>query len=62
MADGGSGGGSGAAMGVVVGALLAVLLVVGGFFVIRGGGLTDTKNINLNVHAPSLSAPAAPGK
>jgi hypothetical protein len=59
MADG-TGGGGGAAMGVVVGALLAGVLVVG-FFAVKGG-MSDTHNINLNVHAPSLSAPAAPGK
>ena len=55
MADG-SGGGAG--MGVIVGALVVVVAIIG--VMVFGGNLTSTKNVDVNVHAPAMSAPSAP--
>jgi hypothetical protein len=55
MADG-SGGGAG--MGVIVGALVVVVAIIG--VVVFGGNLTSTKSVDVNVHAPAISAPSAP--
>ena len=55
MADG-SGGGAG--LGVIVGALVVVVAIIG--FVAFSGNFTSTKNVNVNLHTPDVSAPAAP--
>ena len=59
MADGSGGGGAG--LGVIVGALVVVVAIIG--FVAFGGGNfgSSTKNVNVNLHAPGISAPSAPG-
>lgn len=55
MADGSGGGGAG--MGVIVGALVVVVAIIG-VVVFEGGRLSPTKNVNVNIHAPSLPAAA----
>lgn len=45
-------------MGVIVGALVVVVAIIG--VVVFGGNLTSTKSVDVNVHAPGLSAPSAP--
>jgi hypothetical protein len=46
-------------MGVIVGALVVVVAIIG-VVVFAGGNLTSTKNVDVNVHAPAISAPSAP--
>jgi hypothetical protein len=58
MADDGGGGG-GAGVGVVVGALVVAVAIIG-FVVFNGGRLNQTKNVDVNIKAPNISAPAAP--
>jgi hypothetical protein len=55
MADGGGGG---AGMGVIVGALVVVVAVIGVF--VFANGFHTTKSVDVNIHAPTMSAPAAP--
>jgi hypothetical protein len=55
MADGGGGG---AGMGVIVGALVVVVAVIG--VVVFANGFHTSKSVDVNIHAPSVSAPAAP--
>jgi hypothetical protein len=57
MADGNSGGNSGLAF--VVGGLL-VLVVLIGAFLIFGGGLTQKKEVDVNIKAPEIPAPKVP--
>jgi len=53
-------GDGGAGMGVIVGALLVVVIIIA-FFVFGGGRFFGgTKNVNVNIKPPSISAPAAP--
>jgi hypothetical protein len=56
MADGGGGGGAG--LGVVVGALVVVVAIIGVFMF--SNGFHTSKSVDVNIHAPSMSAPAAP--
>jgi|HubBroStandDraft_6_1064221.scaffolds.fasta_scaffold123620_3 hypothetical protein len=55
MADGGGGG---AGMGVIVGALVVVVAVIGVF--VFANGFHTSKSVDVNIHAPTVSAPAAP--
>jgi hypothetical protein len=55
MANGSGGGGGGAALGVVVGGLVVAVAVMG--VVMFSGGLNPSKNINVNIHPPAISAP-----
>jgi hypothetical protein len=57
MADG-DGGGGGAGMGVIVGALVVVVAIIGVFMF--SNGFHTSKTMDVNIHAPSMSAPAAP--
>lgn len=57
MADGNSGGISGLAF--IVGGLL-VLVVLIGAFLIFGGGLTQKKEVDVNIKAPEIPAPKVP--
>jgi len=59
MADNSGSGGGGAGMGLIVGALVVVVAIIG-FFVYQGGSFGSSKTFNVNVKAPSVSAPAAP--
>ncbi len=45
-------------MGIIVGALVVVVAIIG--VMVFGGNLTSTKNVDVNVHAPAMSAPSAP--
>ena len=54
MADGGRGAG----LGLVVGALVVVVAIIGVFVV--SGGLHTSKTVDVNIHAPTVSAPSAP--
>jgi hypothetical protein len=56
MADGGGGGGAG--LGIVVGALVVAVAIIGVFLV--SNGLHTSKSVDVNIHAPSMAAPAAP--
>jgi len=43
----------------VVGALFVLVLVIGGFLVF-GGGLSQKKEVDINVKAPQIEAPSLP--
>jgi hypothetical protein len=58
MADN-SGGGGGAGIGVIVGGLVVAVAIIG-FLVVNGGGLNASKHVDVNIKAPSISAPSAP--
>ncbi len=55
----GSGGGS-AGLAFIVGGIVVVLAVVA-YFVFARGGATESKDINVDVNLPEVSAPAVPG-
>ena len=55
----GSGGGN-AGLAFIVGGIVVVLAVVA-YFVFARGGATDSKDINVDVNLPEVSAPAVPG-
>ena len=55
MADGSGGGGAG--MGVIVGALVVVVAIIG-VMMFTGGNFGGAKHVDVNVHAPPVSAPA----
>jgi hypothetical protein len=60
MADGG--GGVGVGVGLIVGALVVVVAIIG-VAVFAGGNFGATRHMDVNVHAPGLTAPSAtPGK
>jgi hypothetical protein len=44
-------------MGVIVGGLVVAVAIIG-VVVFAGGGFSSTKNVNVNLHAPSLPAAA----
>jgi hypothetical protein len=56
MADG-SGGGAG--MGMIVGGLVVVVAIIG-VILVTGGHFGGSKNVDVNIHGPSLPAAAAP--
>jgi hypothetical protein len=58
MADGNGGGGN-SALAFIIGGLVVVVAVIG-FLMYSGGVGSPSKTVNLNVKAPSISAPAAP--
>lgn len=55
----GSGGGN-AGLAFIVGGIVVVLAVVA-YFVFARGGATESKDINVDVNLPEVSAPAVPG-
>ena len=55
----GSGGGN-AGLAFIVGGIVVVLAIVA-YFVFARGGATDSKDINVDVKLPEVSAPAVPG-
>ena len=55
----GSGGGN-AGLPFIVGGIVVVLAVVA-YFVFARGGETGSKDINVDVNLPEVSAPAVPG-
>lgn len=54
----GSGGGN-AGLAFIVGGIVVVLAIVAWFVFMRGGA-PETKDINVDVNVPEVSAPAAP--
>ncbi len=56
-----SGGGGNAGLAFIVGGLLVVVAVIAWFMFGRGGGIDDTKDVNVDVSLPEVSAPAVPG-
>lgn len=56
-----SGGGGNAGLAFIVGGLLVVVAVIAWFMFGRGGGMGDTKDVDVDVSLPEVSAPAVPG-
>lgn len=52
------GGGGNAGLAFIVGAIVVVLAIVAYFVFARGGG--DTKDVNVDVNVPEVSAPSVP--
>ncbi|MFA4951500.1 hypothetical protein [Brevundimonas sp.] len=62
MAENTSGGGGNAGLAFIVGGLLVVVAIVAWFVFGRGGGMGgETKDVNVDVNLPEVSAPATPG-
>ena len=59
MAEDGKGGGN-SGLAFIVGAIVVVLAVVA-WFVFARGGAPETKQIDVDVDVPEISAPAVPG-
>ena len=59
MAENSSGGGN-AGLAFIVGRLVVVVAILAWFLLGRGGA-PDTKNVDVEVKLPEVSAPAAPG-
>lgn len=56
-----TGGGSGnTGLAFIVGAVVVVLAIVAWFVFARGGAGPETKQIDVDVDLPAISAPAAP--
>lgn len=53
------GGGGNTGMAFIVGAIVVVLAVVA-YFVFARGGAPETKDVNVDVNLPEVSAPAVP--
>lgn len=58
MAEGSSGGGN-SGLAFVVGGLFILVLVIGAFLIF-GGGLTQKKEVDVNIKAPDIPAPKLP--
>jgi len=55
----GSGGGN-TGIAFIVGGIVVVLAIVA-YFVFARGGASETKEVNVDVNLPEVSAPAVPG-
>lgn len=55
----GSGGGN-TGIAFIVGAIVVVLAIVAYFVFARGAGAPETKDVNVDVNLPEVSAPAVP--
>ena len=55
-----TGGGGNTGLAFIVGAIVVVLAVVA-WFVFARGGAPETKQIDVDVDVPEISAPAVPG-
>jgi hypothetical protein len=55
------GGGGNTGLAFIVGAIVVVLAVIAYFVFVRGGGAPETKDVNVDVNLPEVSAPAVPG-
>lgn len=53
--------GGNAGLAFIVGGLMVVVAVLAWFMFGRGGAVDDTKDINVDVDLPEVSAPAVPG-
>lgn len=56
-----SGGGGNTGMAFIIGAVVVVLAIVAYFVFVRGGAGPETKNVDVDVNLPEVSAPAVPG-
>jgi hypothetical protein len=57
-----TGGGSGnTGLAFIIGGVVVVLAVVAYLVFARGAGAPDTKNVDVDVTLPEVSAPAVPG-
>lgn len=61
MAENTSGSGGNAGLAFIVGGLLVVVALIAWFVFGRGGGMSETKDVNVDVNLPEVSAPATPG-
>lgn len=55
-----NGGGGNTGMAFIIGAVVVVLAIVAYFVFVRGG-VSETKNVDVDVKLPEVSAPAVPG-
>ena len=55
-----TGGGGNTGLAFIVGAIVVVLAVIA-YFVFARGGAPETKQIDVDVDVPEISAPAVPG-
>lgn len=55
-----TGGGGNAGLAFIVGGIVVVLAIVA-YFVFARGGMSETKDVNVDVNLPEVSAPAVPG-
>ena len=53
-------GGGNAGLAFIVGGIVVVLAIVAYFVFVRGGMAPDSKDINVDVNLPEVSAPAVP--
>lgn len=60
MAENTNGGGGNAGLAFIVGGLLVVVAVLA-WFMFGRGGMDQTKDVNVDVNLPEVSAPAIPG-
>ncbi len=56
---GGSSGGGNTGLAFIVGGIVVVLAIVA-YFVFARGGAPETKDVNVDVNLPEVSAPAVP--
>ena len=56
----GGGGGGNTGLAFIVGAIVVVLAVIA-YFVFARGGAPETKQVDVNVDVPEISAPEVPG-
>ena len=54
------GGGNNAGLAFIVGGIVVVLAIVAYFVFARGGAAPETKNVDVDVNLPEVSAPAVP--
>ncbi len=56
-----SGGGGNAGLAFIVGGIVVVLAIVAYFVFARGGMAPESKDIDVDISVPEVSAPAVPG-
>lgn len=59
MAENTNSGGGNAGMAFIIGGLVVVVAIIA-WFVFARGGAPETKNVDVNVDMPAVSAPAVP--
>lgn len=55
-----TGGGGNTGLVFIIGGVVVVLVIVAWFVFARGGMAPETKNVNVDVDLPEVSAPAVP--
>lgn len=58
---GNSGGGGNTGLAFIVGGIVVVLAIVAYFVFARGGMAPESKDIDVDINVPEVSAPAVPG-